>query len=80
MVAVIQLCILMNKKTKQYKWLSFESSDGTNRYLYESRIDKAQPPSQRPSDGDATRPATLEDYETAKNRISEQGYDIVTQR
>ena len=80
MLAVIQYTIFVNKRTKQYKWLSWESSDGKNRYLYESRIDTAEPPSQRPLDGDATSPASLKDYENAENRIRGEGYDIVTRR
>ena len=80
MLTVINYTIFGNKKTKEYKWLSWESSDGTNRYLYESGIDTAEPPSQRPLDGDKTSPASLDDYESAKDRICEEGYDIVTQR
>jgi hypothetical protein len=78
-MVTINKCIFRNKKTKAYKWLSFESSDGTNRYLYESRSDSTQPPSQRPSDGNETNPGSLKDYEAAKDRICGEGYDIVTQ-
>ena len=78
-LTTINTCIFQNTKTRAYKWLSLESSDGTNRYLYESSTDTADLPSQRPDDGDETRPASLKDYESAKDRICREGYDIVTQ-
>jgi hypothetical protein len=80
MPTVIKYTIFRSKKTKEYKWLSWESSDGTNRYLCESGIDTAEPPSQRPLDGDETNPASFDDYESSKDRICDEGYDIVTQQ
>jgi hypothetical protein len=79
-MVTIDKCVFQNKTTKKYKWLSLESADGTNRYLYESKTDSEYPPSQRPSDGGETHPATLNDYETAKDRILSEGYDMVTRQ
>ena len=76
----IAICIFQNKKTKAYKWLSLESVDGgSDRYLYESSADTVDPPSQKPADA-TPLPATLVEYESRLNRISQDGYDIVTRR
>lgn len=76
----IRTCIFQNKKTKAYKWLSLESLDGgSDRYLCESSTDTVDPPSQKPSDV-VSNPGSLIDYESAVNRISENGYDIITQQ
>lgn len=78
-VVTIHRCIFQNKRTKKYKWLSLESSDGADRYLCESRTDTTELPSQRPSDGDKKSPASRQDYENTKDRICGEGYDTVTQ-
>ncbi len=76
----IKTCIFQNKKTKKYKWLSLESLDGgSSRYVCESIADTADPPSQKPADA-VSKPGSLPDYESAVNRISEEGYDVVTQQ
>jgi hypothetical protein len=79
-MVIFNKCVFQNKRTKGYKWLSLESADGTNRYLYESRTDSVSQPSQRPSDGGKTHPATFNDYETARDRILSEGYVMVTQQ
>ena len=76
----IKRCIFRNKKTGEYKWLSLESLVGeSRRYLCESNTDTVDPPSQKPSDV-VPNPGSLVDYENALSRISESGYDIVTQQ
>jgi hypothetical protein len=80
MMTIIKCTVFMNKKTKQYKWLSWETSDGTNRYLYESGIDTTEQPSKRPLSGNETSPASFIDYERSKDRIRGEGYDIVTEQ
>src|SRR5258708_17800918 len=76
----IKTCIFQNKKTKGYKWLSWESLEGrSGRYLYEWSSDTVDPPSRRPSDV-VSNPGSLVDYESAVSRISEAGYDIITQQ
>ena len=76
----MKICIFQNRKTKRYKWLSLEIEDGGSiRYVCESCTDTVGSPSQKPSDV-VSNPGSLIDYDSAVNRICEEGYDIVTQR
>ena len=78
--ARIRVCVFQNRETKKYRWLSFESTgDGRGRCLCESSADTVDLPSQRPSD-EVSKPGSLPDYEERRDRISEDGYDIVTQQ
>ena len=46
----IKKCVFQNKTTKKYKWLSMESKSGeSQKYLFESEADTAEPPTQTPN-------------------------------
>ena len=73
---IIKQCIFRSRTTKRYKWLSMESKSGeSQRYLFESEADTAEPPKQTPEV--EPKPGNLVDYETDKTRIIDEGYDIV---
>ena len=74
----IKKCVFQNKTTRKYKWLSMESKSGeSQRYLFESETDTAEPLKQTPDV--EPKPGNLVDYENDKNRILDEGYDIVTE-
>jgi hypothetical protein len=74
----IKRCVFQNKTTKKYKWLSMESKSGeSQRFLFESEADTAEPPTQTPDvEG---KKGNLLDYESDKTRITDEGYEIVTE-
>jgi hypothetical protein len=77
MIPIIK-CVLQNKTTKKYKWLSMESESGqSQRYLFESGTDTAEQPTKTPDV--VGKKGNLSDYKNDKNRILDEGYDIVTE-
>jgi hypothetical protein len=75
----INLCVLQNRETKAFKWLSLESLPGTDhRYLYESTNDIPDQPTLRPA-GCKASPASYAVYEKAVKRLQSNGYDLVSQ-